>query len=93
MTDGERTAGQYNLMAVKYAADNADGAFNAYYERPATISARSAPGKARLGLTARVRAPVQARYLETIDTTGGLGGDEVRSTTSDPAVLEEPPKR
>ena len=37
-TDGERTARQYDAMAVAYAADNADSAFNAYYERPATIS-------------------------------------------------------
>jgi ubiquinone/menaquinone biosynthesis C-methylase UbiE len=36
--DGERSARQYDAMAVDYAADNAASAFNAYYERPATMS-------------------------------------------------------
>ena len=38
MRDGQRTAGQYDAMAAHYAADNAENAFNAHYERPATIS-------------------------------------------------------
>jgi len=38
VTDGDRTARQYDAMAVAYAADNAESAFNAYYERPATIA-------------------------------------------------------
>jgi ubiquinone/menaquinone biosynthesis C-methylase UbiE len=38
VTDGERAARQYDAMAEDYAADNATGSFNAYYERPATIS-------------------------------------------------------
>ncbi|MGI8809191.1 MAG: class I SAM-dependent methyltransferase [Acidimicrobiales bacterium] len=38
MRDGQRSAGQYDAMAVAYAADNAVSAYNAYYERPATIS-------------------------------------------------------
>lgn len=38
MTDAETTARQYDAMATAYALDNADSAFNAYYERPATIS-------------------------------------------------------
>ncbi len=36
--DGERSAHQYDAMASAYAAENEDGAFNAHYERPATIS-------------------------------------------------------
>ena len=32
------SARQYDAMAVDYAADNAESAFNAYYERPAMIS-------------------------------------------------------
>ena len=36
--DAERTAREYDAMAVEYAADNAGGAYNAFYERPATIS-------------------------------------------------------
>ncbi len=38
MEDGRRSADQYNTMAVDYAADNAESPYNAYYERPATIS-------------------------------------------------------
>lgn len=38
MEDGRRSADQYNTMAADYAADNAESPFNAYYERPATIS-------------------------------------------------------
>jgi ubiquinone/menaquinone biosynthesis C-methylase UbiE len=38
MEDARRSAEQYDKMAVAYAADNADGPYNAYYERPATIS-------------------------------------------------------
>jgi ubiquinone/menaquinone biosynthesis C-methylase UbiE len=38
MTDGERTARQYDAMASDYAIDNLESATNAYYERPATIS-------------------------------------------------------
>ena len=37
-SDAERTAREYDAMAVEYAADNAGGAYNAFYERPATIS-------------------------------------------------------
>jgi ubiquinone/menaquinone biosynthesis C-methylase UbiE len=36
--DGERAAAQYDAMGVAYDTDNRTGAFNAYYERPATIS-------------------------------------------------------
>jgi ubiquinone/menaquinone biosynthesis C-methylase UbiE len=38
MEDGKRSANQYNAMAVDYVADNAESPYNAYYERPATIS-------------------------------------------------------
>jgi SAM-dependent methyltransferase len=38
MRDGERSARQYDAMAAEYAADNAESAFNAYYERPAMVS-------------------------------------------------------
>jgi ubiquinone/menaquinone biosynthesis C-methylase UbiE len=38
MDDGRRSADQYNTMALDYAADNAESPYNAYYERPATIS-------------------------------------------------------
>jgi SAM-dependent methyltransferase len=38
MSHSERSAQQYNAMAADYAADNAESAYNAYYERPATIS-------------------------------------------------------
>jgi ubiquinone/menaquinone biosynthesis C-methylase UbiE len=38
MNDGQRSADQYNAVAVTYAAHNAESAHNAYYERPATIS-------------------------------------------------------
>ena len=38
MRDGHRSADQYDAMAAKYAADNAENAFHAHYERPATIS-------------------------------------------------------
>lgn len=36
MEDRQRSAAQYDAMADVYAADNLDGPFNAYYERPAT---------------------------------------------------------
>lgn len=38
MRDGERTASQYDAMSTAYRVANDEGAFNAYYERPATIS-------------------------------------------------------
>jgi ubiquinone/menaquinone biosynthesis C-methylase UbiE len=38
MGDGERAASQYDAMGVAYGAKNAESAFNAYYERPATIA-------------------------------------------------------
>ena len=38
MRDGEQSARQYDAMASKYAADNASNAYNAMYERPATIA-------------------------------------------------------
>lgn len=38
MNDGERSARQYDAMAVDYASDNVAGAYNAYYERPATVA-------------------------------------------------------
>jgi SAM-dependent methyltransferase len=38
MNEGERSARQYDAMAAAYAADNAESAYNAYYERPATIA-------------------------------------------------------
>ena len=38
MSDAHRTASEYDAMAEDYAKDNADGAYNAYYERPATIA-------------------------------------------------------
>lgn len=38
MNDAQRSADQYNTMALDYAADNAESSYNAYYERPATIS-------------------------------------------------------
>ncbi|HUB71705.1 MAG TPA: hypothetical protein VL984_14890 [Acidimicrobiales bacterium] len=49
MDDGERSASQYDAMAAEYAAENATGAYNALYERPATIAlgrgvARAAEG-------------------------------------------------
>jgi len=37
LSDGERVGRQYDAMAQAYAADVEDNAFNAYYERPATI--------------------------------------------------------
>jgi ubiquinone/menaquinone biosynthesis C-methylase UbiE len=36
--DGERAARQYDAMGSAYSAANSAGAFNAYYERPATIA-------------------------------------------------------
>jgi ubiquinone/menaquinone biosynthesis C-methylase UbiE len=36
--DGERAAGQYDAMGTAYRAANDEDSFNAYYERPATIS-------------------------------------------------------
>jgi SAM-dependent methyltransferase len=38
MNDAERSASEYDAMAADYAADNASNAFNALYERPATIA-------------------------------------------------------
>ncbi len=38
MNDAERAAAQYDAMASEYAADNDDGAFNSFYERPALLS-------------------------------------------------------
>lgn len=38
MTDGDRTAEQYNAMAESYAAEAEGNIFNALYERPATIA-------------------------------------------------------
>lgn len=38
MDDGDRSGRQYDAMAAEYAADNLESAFNAYYERPATIA-------------------------------------------------------
>jgi ubiquinone/menaquinone biosynthesis C-methylase UbiE len=35
--DGDRSAEEYDAMAEAYAKDNAEGSYNAYYERPATI--------------------------------------------------------
>jgi len=37
MGDGDRSAREYDAMAIDYSAANEDGAFNAYYERPAMI--------------------------------------------------------
>lgn len=37
MGDGERSAREYDAMATAYSAVNLEGAFNAYYERPAMI--------------------------------------------------------
>jgi SAM-dependent methyltransferase len=37
MEDAQRSASQYDVMGASYAARNSVGAFNAYYERPATI--------------------------------------------------------
>ncbi len=36
--DGERSASQYDAMAAEYAAENATGAYNSLYERPATVA-------------------------------------------------------
>ena len=38
MKDGERSARQYDAMAAEYAVNNDESAYNAYYERPATIA-------------------------------------------------------
>ncbi len=38
VTEAERTALEYDAMAVQYAAENAESAHNAYYERPATLA-------------------------------------------------------
>ena len=38
MSDGELSARQYDAMAVEYTLDSDHNAYNAYYERPATIS-------------------------------------------------------
>jgi ubiquinone/menaquinone biosynthesis C-methylase UbiE len=37
MGDGERSAREYDAMALEYSAANLESAFNAYYERPAMI--------------------------------------------------------
>lgn len=37
MGDGERSAREYDSMALDYSAANEEGAFNAFYERPAMI--------------------------------------------------------
>jgi 2-polyprenyl-3-methyl-5-hydroxy-6-metoxy-1,4-benzoquinol methylase len=36
--DGKRSAREYDAMAASYAASTEDNAYNAYYERPATIA-------------------------------------------------------
>jgi SAM-dependent methyltransferase len=38
VVDGERAAADYDAMGTTYRAASDDGSFNAYYERPATIS-------------------------------------------------------
>ena len=38
MTDSERTAAQYDAMAVEYSEANDDGVFNSLYERPAMLA-------------------------------------------------------
>jgi ubiquinone/menaquinone biosynthesis C-methylase UbiE len=38
VADGNATAREYDAMAADYAAHNAVGSYNAYYERPATIA-------------------------------------------------------
>lgn len=38
MGDGDRAALQYDAMAAAYAEDSAGNAYNAHYERPATIA-------------------------------------------------------
>ena len=38
MSDGQRSARQYDAMSLAYAADNAESAYNSYYERPATVA-------------------------------------------------------
>jgi ubiquinone/menaquinone biosynthesis C-methylase UbiE len=38
VSDGGRSAAQYDAMAAAYADDNAGNAYNAHYERPATIA-------------------------------------------------------
>ena len=38
MNDGELAANQYDAMAADYSADNEDGPFNSYYERPAMVA-------------------------------------------------------
>ncbi len=38
MSDGQRSARQYDAMSLDYAADNAESAYNGYYERPATVA-------------------------------------------------------
>jgi ubiquinone/menaquinone biosynthesis C-methylase UbiE len=38
MPDGDRSARQYDAMSAEYAVNSAESAYNAYYERPATIS-------------------------------------------------------
>jgi ubiquinone/menaquinone biosynthesis C-methylase UbiE len=37
VSDSERTAREYDVMAADYSADNAESPTNAFYERPATI--------------------------------------------------------
>lgn len=38
VSDAERTAREYDAMVDEYAADNSSNAYNALYERPATVS-------------------------------------------------------
>jgi SAM-dependent methyltransferase len=38
VNEGERSAREYDAIAAQYAAENADNAHNAYYERPAIIA-------------------------------------------------------
>ncbi len=38
MSDGQQSARQYDAMSVEYAAENAESAYNAHHERPASIA-------------------------------------------------------
>jgi SAM-dependent methyltransferase len=48
MSDAERSARQYDAMATEYAIDGAENAFNAFYERPATIALLGDVGSQRV---------------------------------------------
>ncbi len=48
MRDGQRTSDQYNAMAAAYAAENEEGPWNTYYERPATMSLVGDPNGRRV---------------------------------------------